>query len=153
MLRWTVFYRFGVKVTFHHFLPNTDDKDPHDHPSPFVTLVLKGGYWNTEFWQDSDEQWLMRRDWVGFGFHYRKAEHMHITVTDERGAWTFVVMGPKERGWGFLRLMDQTWWPYREYVEKFGGTIRCDTDDGDRSHELEHYDMTHRDYKTSKPPE
>lgn len=146
MMRWTVFYRLGTKVTFHYFPPFVDDKDPHDHPSPFVTFVFKGGYWNTE-WTRPFDKLIPHKTWVGFGFHYRRAEHMHITETDHRGAWTFVVMGPKERKWGFLHLADMKWWPFGEYLEEFGGTARCDTDDGDRSDEL-----TNRDYKTTPPP-
>jgi hypothetical protein len=33
-----------VKVMLHHFLPNADDRDVHDHPRPFWTLVLRGWY-------------------------------------------------------------------------------------------------------------
>lgn len=147
MLRWTVFYRLGIKITFHYFPPEADDKDPHDHPSPFVTFVLKGGYWNTEWIPiPGTTSVFPQKTWVGFGFHYRPAEHMHITETDHRGAWTFVVMGPKERAWGFLRLADHSWWPWEKYVERFGGTVRCDTDDGDRTDELVRH-RTHRDYK------
>lgn len=58
--RWTIFVHysgkdeelvlfrrwhfFGFKLLIHHFYPNTEDADPHDHPRPLWTLVLKGGY-------------------------------------------------------------------------------------------------------------
>lgn len=46
MHRWTLLdlgQRIG-KLLVHHFLPNADDRAVHDHPRPFVTLVLRGGY-------------------------------------------------------------------------------------------------------------
>jgi hypothetical protein len=60
MRRWTIFVEFegageeavlfrrwhffGYKLLVHHFLPNTEDVDPHDHPRALWTLILKGGY-------------------------------------------------------------------------------------------------------------
>jgi hypothetical protein len=35
--------RFG-KLMLHRFVPGASDRDPHDHPSSFVTIVLRGGY-------------------------------------------------------------------------------------------------------------
>lgn len=34
----------GVKLMVHRFMPFADDRDVHDHPRPFWTLVLAGGY-------------------------------------------------------------------------------------------------------------
>jgi len=47
--RWTFLgdrlaRRLPVKLLLHHFLPNADDRDTHDHPRPFWTFVLWGGY-------------------------------------------------------------------------------------------------------------
>lgn len=36
------FKRWTLKV--HHFMPNRDDRDVHDHPWPFLTVVLWGSY-------------------------------------------------------------------------------------------------------------
>lgn len=136
MVRYTLFYRLGVKVTIHYFPPEVTDKDPHDHPSAFVSLILKGGYFNTEWVKVDlpDQEYMQELEWIERGrFIYRPAKHMHIVETNHLGAWTFVVMGPKSRPWGFLRLVDQSWWPFERYVEKFGGTARCETDDGSRT--------------------
>lgn len=32
------------KLLLHHFLPNADERHPHDHPRAFVTFVFRGGY-------------------------------------------------------------------------------------------------------------
>src|ERR1700756_4366564 len=56
LYRWTLFgnderdeegnvvRRYPVKFMVHHFLLNADDRDVHDHPRPFWTFVLWGGY-------------------------------------------------------------------------------------------------------------
>jgi len=36
--------RFPFNVFVHKFL-KSDPDDVHDHPWPFATLILKGGYW------------------------------------------------------------------------------------------------------------
>ena len=36
--------RFPFNVFLHKFL-KSDPDDVHDHPWPYVTLILKGGYW------------------------------------------------------------------------------------------------------------
>lgn len=143
MLRWTFFERFGFKAMVHYFPPNVEDKDPHDHPRSFLTIVLWGAYqdvhWEsyTPLMKERGELGPMP-EWVRApAVRFRSAEYMHIVETGHEGAWTIVMMGPMSRPWGFLRLDgDKKWWPWERYVEKFGGTVRCDTDDGDRSHEL-----------------
>lgn len=137
MRRWTLFkFPFGLgKLMVHHFPPNVTDRDPHDHPSPFVTLILKGGYFNIESVKiDLPEQEYMDEiEWLGRGaLRYRSADHMHITETNDLGTWTLVLMGPKTRPvWGFLK--DGEWMEWIPYVEKFGGVVRCDTGELDDS--------------------
>jgi hypothetical protein len=42
--RWWLPRSWPVKLMVHRFLGNADDRDVHDHPRPFVTFVLRGGY-------------------------------------------------------------------------------------------------------------
>lgn len=49
--RWTLFpwgshghSDRNLKLMLHHFLPSRDDRDVHDHPRSFLTIVLRGGY-------------------------------------------------------------------------------------------------------------
>lgn len=46
LLRWTLLGSSGDRwrLMLHRFPPNSDDRDPHDHPCDFWTLVLAGGY-------------------------------------------------------------------------------------------------------------
>lgn len=144
------------KLMVHRFLPNTEDRDPHDHPRGFWTLVLRGGYLDLvpcprcegrghrygirDMRQPSD---LARRDepcpecggykvvlgermWQGM-LRRRGAEHRHITRSGHTGAWTVVLMGPFERPWGFMR--GGRWWPFKEYGAAFGFAHSCPSDE------------------------
>lgn len=123
MLRWT-FLDFGfLKAMIHYFPADVTDRDPHDHPRPFGTLVLRGAYRDTE-WLDGD---VNAETLVTGCFRYRPARYMHIVETySKRDAWTLVVMGPITREWGFMRLDTGSWWPWGKYIQRFGGVTRCD---------------------------
>jgi hypothetical protein len=117
LLRRTLLSTRCGKVLLHEFLPTARDRDPHDHPSSFLTLVLRGGY---------DD---VRPDGTIDRLHapairFRRAEHTHTTISHHTGATTLVVMGPKRRAWGFLRA--GRWLPWRTYEEEFGHGFRCD---------------------------
>lgn len=134
MLRWTFFERFGYKAMVHYFPPGVDDEDPHDHPRSFLTFVIRGEYMD-QHWEPSGECPIEMVKAPAIRF--RAADYMHIVETPEGpGCWTIVVMGPVKRPWGFFRLNGSKWWPWERYVQNFGGTVRCDTDDGNREHEL-----------------
>ncbi|MGH2939477.1 MAG: hypothetical protein ACRDPE_15320 [Solirubrobacterales bacterium] len=159
MRRWTLFCpqpgtreeavllrvpdRFDYKLLVHHFLPNTEDVDPHDHPRPLWTLILKGGYLDlipcrlcggTGKHRGSDGfdhcsnclgRGLLVGDEMTRGvFRYRPAEHRHVTKVSSAGAWTLCLMGPKKREWGFWR--DGKLWNWMRYEQKFGLGFRCE---------------------------
>lgn len=142
------------KLMVHHFMPNTEDRDPHDHPRGFWTFVFRGGYVDlvpcrrcdgtgvrlTDMGEvlpmiggqmlvpcDCDEGLVVCDRMETGTWRYRPATHTHITLTDPRGAWTVVVMGPFARPWGFLR--EGRWWPFRKYEEEFGFAMRCPSDE------------------------
>jgi hypothetical protein len=116
MFRWTLSSGRAGKLLLHLFPANVEDLHYHDHPRPFVTLVLVGRY--TDLTPDGTDE--LRQGMLRF----RRAGHMHKTATGRMGALTLVVMGPQTREWGFLR--DGRWWPFREYLDRFGGNaVRC----------------------------
>lgn len=151
MVRWTlVKLPLGLgKLMIHYFPPETTDRDPHDHPSSFLTLILKGGYFNTE-WVKVDlpeQEYMEELEWIGRGrLIFRRASHMHVTETGERSAWTLIFMGPKQRKWGFLRIEDGKWWGFEKYIERFGGVIRCDPGQPQSGSNRDY-----RDYKGTHP--
>jgi hypothetical protein len=107
--------RFPFKVMIHHFLPDGLERDEHDHPWDFLTVVLRGAY------LDMGPE---GREWVSApGLRLRRAEHRHRTMTDARGAWTLVLARRPRRPW-FFYGRDGRRWPWREYVQRHGGE-RC----------------------------
>lgn len=119
--------RFG-KILLHRFMPNASDKDPHDHPSAFLTFVLRGGY---------DDVSLAAASTPGGGppivvvdevraptIRFRRAEHAHVTRVTPAGAVTVVAMFRKRRSWGFWR--EGRWYAWRDYEKLFGLNWRCD---------------------------
>jgi hypothetical protein len=95
---------FPFNVFLHKFLKGDPD-DVHDHPWPYATLILKGGYyeWVPEFNTEGDMVG-QRRHWRGPG-HFRicsATSYHRIELDPGVTAWTLFMPGPQKREWGFL---------------------------------------------------
>lgn len=64
----------------------------HDHPWSFVSLILRGGYW-----ESTDGQTFIFRK--PGRILYRPAEWAHTVKTVDRYAWSIVVTGSYKRNW------------------------------------------------------
>lgn len=110
--------RFPFNVFIHKFL-KSDPDDVHDHPWPYATLILKGGYyeWIPDF--DRDGKKIAEfRHWRGPG-HFRicGANSYHrIELDPNITAWTMFMPGPQQREWGFL--VKNKWTHNDEYLSK-----------------------------------
>jgi hypothetical protein len=104
LLRW-----WRGRLYLHYFHRGDAEPYNHDHPWPFWSLILWGGYWEITpipqeerkffpAWQTElrvwyPPLWLLRRP----------AEWQHRVVLPEgRRALTLVWVGRKERSWGFI---------------------------------------------------
>jgi len=108
---------FPFNVFVHKFL-KSDPDDVHDHPWPYATLILKGGYyeWIPQFNTDGIKSCEIRL-WRGPG-HFRicKPNSYHrIELKEGVTAWTLFMPGPKKREWGFL--VDNKWIPNDDYLK------------------------------------
>ena len=94
---------FPFNIFLHKFL-KSDIDDLHDHPWPYATLILKGGYyeWTPTF--DADGKKIGEiSHWRGPG-HFRicKATDYHrVELHPGVECWTLFMPGPKQRDWGF----------------------------------------------------
>lgn len=117
--RWTFLRLLGCAVYLHHFLGDDWSIDPHDHPRRFISVGLKGWYFEDVF----DEAGKLRET-IRFQapwFRSFPATHIHRVRAKECGdVWTLVIVLRKSRGWGFIQ--EGRWIPFREYV--FGGKSR-----------------------------
>jgi hypothetical protein len=96
--------RFPFNVFLHKFL-KSDPDDVHDHPWPYATLILSGGYyeWVPMFNPFTKEKVGETRYWRGPG-HFRicKPTSFHrIELVEGVTAWTLFMPGPQLREWGF----------------------------------------------------
>lgn len=108
--------KFPFNVFLHKFL-KSDPDDVHDHPWPYATLILKGGYYE---WVPSFDSYGSKitetRHWRGPG-HFRicKANSFHrIELKSDVECWTLFMPGPQNRDWGFL-VKDQ-WIQHEKYL-------------------------------------
>ena len=96
---------FGIAVRVHHILSSDDARAFHDHPWPYITVILKGGYFEiTPFFDDSgmytgDYRVLRKAGSILF----RKANSWHrLEIVEGLDCWTLFCTGRKKQTWGFL---------------------------------------------------
>ena len=101
--------RFPFNIFVHKFLKSDPDV-VHDHPWPWATLILRGGYW--EWMPEFDADGTMvgeTRHWRAPGSFRTAAANTYHRVELEPGItpWTLFMPGPQQRDWGFL--VDNKW--------------------------------------------
>jgi hypothetical protein len=110
--------RFPFNVFVHKFL-KSDPGDVHDHPWPYATLILKGGYWEwIPVFNSLGVKFNEYKVWRGAG-HFRicRAESYHrIELDPNITAWTMFMPGPHKREWGFL--VNNKWIHNEQYLEE-----------------------------------
>lgn len=103
---------------FLHLINRPDgDRDPHCHPWPFWTLVLRGGYAEAFF----DRGTFKGVDDLGPGaFRFRPATHTHLIHHLDGPTWTLVLAGPATRTWGFWNALNE-FIPWFNYIQREDG--------------------------------
>jgi len=109
--------RFPFNVFLHKFHKG-DPGDVHDHPWPYATLILKGGYyeWVPKF--NSKKEMIGEiRHWRGPGhFRFCSANSYHrIELKEGVTPWTLFIPGPQKQEWGFL--VENKWIHNDNYLE------------------------------------
>ena len=108
---------FPFNVFLHKFHKG-DPGDVHDHPWPYATLILAGGYWEWTPLFNSDGQMMGEKaQWRGPG-HFRicSANSYHrIELVEGVTPWTLFMPGPQKREWGFL--VNNKWIKNGDYIE------------------------------------
>ena len=93
MIRYYLLFRkrpkwFPFNILLHKIL-KSDLGDLHDHYWSYITIILKGGYWETNengtFWRGPG--------YIGL----RKASDRHsLKIPDGKPAWTLLLAGPNK---------------------------------------------------------
>lgn len=103
-------------VMLHHVARPDGDRHLHDHPWPFVALVLRGWYIEEVplRYLHGESTFLTRLRRVRW-FNFKRARDAHrITEVSPGGAWTLVFRGPRSRCWGFRS--EYGWIPWHVYL-------------------------------------
>jgi hypothetical protein len=106
-----------LSVFVHDFVRSDEDRCPHDHPWWFVSVILRGGYWEVDRagvyrWYGPGSILVRRATW---------AHRIEISPHHER-PMSLVITGPKVREWGFYTLVG--WKPWET-----GASPICEADD------------------------
>ena len=104
------FYLPGSQRRYHHILASDPDRDMHDHPWDFTSKLIRGVY------IEHTPRGSIRYE-APCVIH-RKAEQLHSLELPEGPVWSFVMMGPVRRKWGFKT--PGGWVPWDRYN---GGSI------------------------------
>jgi len=103
---WLIPYnRLGPAARIHHILRSDNDRAFHDHPWPYVTIILRGGYWEVTPQYDSSGVYIREdRQWYGPGsVLMRRAKSWHrLELPEGQPAWTLFITGRRQQTWGFL---------------------------------------------------
>jgi len=109
---------FPFNVFLHKFLKGDPD-DLHDHPWPYATLILKGGYyeWVPQF-NSAGQRDGEIAIWRGPGsFRICGANSYHrIELDPNITCWTLFMPGTKNREWGFLTR--KGWVQHEQYLKE-----------------------------------
>ena len=108
MIRWHLIpQNRWCNVMLHRFNGADPGRDLHDHPWDFVTIMLRGHYWESVPAAHYNDVLLP------FSIRYRKAEYTHAVTTVYRPTWTLVMTGRYRRQWGFHT--EAGWVPHHRY--------------------------------------
>ena len=115
--RYYVFLKDRVSSPFNIFIHKfllSDTDDMHNHPWSYITIILKGGYWEETF-VDNDLNKEKVKKWCGPGyFKYVDANHIHrITLKDNVDCWTLFIPFSQKQEWGFYKFIGKSY----QYIE------------------------------------
>lgn len=104
----------GRSVRIHKILRSDSDRDFHDHPWPYMTIILDGGYTEvTPVYNAGGIYQGTRSTYYGPGsVIVRPAKHLHrLVLAPGQTATTLFICGRWEQEWGFVTKPDwKTYW-------------------------------------------
>jgi len=110
-------HHFPFNIFLHRFL-KSDPDDVHDHPWPYATLILKGGYYEwTPVFNAEGKKIAETCKWHGTGSFRRASARQYHRVELDPGieCWTLFMPGIHQREWGFLTK--KGWVHFEKYLE------------------------------------
>ena len=121
LTRYYIFLKDRAKFPFNIFLHKFHKSDPgdvHDHPWPYATLILAGGYYEYTPNFENGRMIGETKHWRGPG-HFRickPTSYHRIELKQGVTPWTLFMPGPQKREWGFL--VQNKWINHGNYIEE-----------------------------------
>ncbi len=105
-LAWVI-QRCGIAIRIHEIMDSDRHRHPHNHPWWYVTIILRGSYFEERFNADGS---VRSGKWHGPGsVIFRRANSFHsLTLEDGWGfndpipVTTLFITGTKSQPWGFV---------------------------------------------------
>lgn len=118
---WLIPYnKYFPSVRIHHILRSDSDRAFHDHPWPYLTIVLRGGYTEVKPMYDKSGLYIGdSRKWYGPGsVLFRRSNSWHrLELSEGQTTWTLFTTGRYRRKWGFMPN-PATKVPHTEYLDE-----------------------------------
>ena len=109
---------FPFNFTLHKIV-KSDDPIMHDHPWPYMTIILKGGYYEHTPCINPYTKEVVGENvvWRGPGSIIMRTsgEYHWLELKEEKPTTTLFFMGPQQRDWGFL--LDNKWIQHENYLK------------------------------------
>lgn len=119
MTRWEILTTPLFSIKFHRF-HRSDPSCLHDHPWPFISIILSGGYYEVT---EKGKKW-----YDPFSILFRGAEYKHrVELKNIYKGYpyyfhsfieplTLVITGPRQREWGFF-TKKLGWIPWHKFKD------------------------------------
>ena len=109
---------FGIYV--HDIHEDDGDRDCHNHPWSFISIVLRGSYTERVYDQPASHPCSYRQQVHGrFSVHRMGRTSAHRIVKASPGLKTLILVGPRRGTWGFFEH-DGTFVDWETYEKKIG---------------------------------
>lgn len=123
LTRWTLLHTKWGDISL-HCIEASDPQDPHDHPSGFFSIVLKGGYEERRYKIARDCACgskslteISRLAYPPFSVNRVRVGDIHrISRLLDGPSWQLLFIGPDQVPWGFYEV-DGHWVPSTRYKE------------------------------------
>lgn len=122
MERWSLLETRWLSIRVHRIARPDNDRHFHDHPWPWASLVLRGGYIELLpasadpcFNQALGEEYSIPK-WRGTGsLVLRHATDRHRISSVLPNTYTLFIIGRKRQSWGFFTPEGKVYW--RDYLD------------------------------------
>lgn len=130
MGRWALFETHWLSARVHHIASDDYDRAMHDHPWPFVSVVLSGSYDEVRPVRNDENDWyegdFFLRDfevsevkWRAAGsIAYRRPTDRHLVKNVRPNTYTLFIYGPARQWWGFYTRQGKIHWQDFQSVHK-----------------------------------